>query len=129
MSAVFAYSGWVKIMRPERFVKSIASFRLFPEFLVGPMSYFIPAWELSLALLWLFSSRRKFCAGLAVGTCTGFLIVLSGARLCGVDARCGCFGGNWADTIVDPILRDIFFLILSIFGWILETESDDRKRV
>ena len=100
---VFVYAGWVKILSPQAFADSIATFQLLPSRLINLLASGLPPFELIVGG-WLVSGWKTriagFCGLLACGI---FMAALISAMIRGLPVECGCFGN--ASSSLAPNLR------------------------
>jgi len=92
LSAVFLFSGVVKLMDIDAFTQDISNFRLLPDGMVMMSAWGVVLCELGCGVGVLFQQARKW-AGYALAA---LLVIFSGAILSawfrGLDIECGCFG-------------------------------------
>jgi uncharacterized membrane protein YphA (DoxX/SURF4 family) len=92
LAAIFVWSGFSKLIDPQSFAIIIEAYGLIPESLILPAAISIPALEL-LAGIGLFIDVHG-----SLGTIAGLLIffaaILGYGIWLGLDADCGCFGGE-----------------------------------
>jgi uncharacterized membrane protein YphA (DoxX/SURF4 family) len=127
LAAVFAVSGWPKLLDPDGTLRSVRAFRLLPEALVPAFGYALPAVELALAALLLVGLVTRPAAAAAAGLLVVFMVGIVAAWARGLSIDCGCFGSTGA-AVDDPVpgyllalLRDAALLTLA--GWLVARPS------
>lgn len=90
LGGIFAYSGVVKLMDPERFTVIIAGFGLLPEALIRPAAILLPLLELLSGIGLIFAVRG--CLSAIALMLVMFMAVLAWGIHLGLDIDCGCFG-------------------------------------
>lgn len=113
LGAVFIYSGWVKVLNPQAFADSIATFQLLPKELINVLALTLPPFELILGILTVIGQKMRVTS-FSILTLTGiFMLALMQALIRDLNIDCGCFGSNLHPTrsLWIPIGRDLLFLI------------------
>ncbi len=90
LGGIFAYSGVVKLLDPERFTVIIAGFGLLPEALIRPAAIGLPLAELLSGIGLIFAVRG--CLTAIALMLVLFMAVLAWGIHLGLDIDCGCFG-------------------------------------
>ncbi len=90
LGGIFAYSGVVKLLDPERFTVIIAGFGLLPEALIRPAAIGLPLAELLSGIGLIFAMRG--CLTAIALMLVLFMAVLAWGIHLGLDIDCGCFG-------------------------------------
>lgn len=80
-----------KLRHPDVFLTALKGYQLFPERLLTPVNYYLPALELMVGIFLLFG-RSRAAAAWAAALFYGFFGVLSWARWHHLTLTCGCFG-------------------------------------
>ena len=97
LAAVFVSAGAAKLLAsPQPFADSVASFRLVPAWLVGPLALALPPFEILVGGALLAGRPRRLGAGGALVLAGVFLVALVAALIRGVPVDCGCFGPGTA---------------------------------
>lgn len=90
LGGIFAYSGVVKLLDPERFTVIIAGFGLLPEALIRPAAIGLPLAELLSGIGLIFAVRG--CLSAIALMLVLFMAALAWGIHLGLDIDCGCFG-------------------------------------
>ncbi len=123
LTAVFLYSGIVKLQQPLQFAVALAGYQLLPEQFILPISNLFPWVEVLLGVTILTGWKIRYSATFATGLLLFFSLLLTITYLRGIDANCGCFS---FDDPISPmtIIRDGLIVIPAIF---LMAENRIRK--
>jgi len=117
IAGVFAYAGIRKVLAPQDFADSIASFAILPNGLINIVALSLPPFEILLALAVVTRvQRRPALLGLAVLTAV-FMAALGSAIARGIAVDCGCFGSEEpsATAAWKALLRDIPLLAAALW--------------
>ncbi|MBE2204087.1 MAG: DoxX family membrane protein [Chthoniobacterales bacterium] len=99
LGGVFLYAGTTKVIGPQAFADSIATFKMLPPQLINIVALGLPPFEI-LAGLMLVSGWNARAASLAVaGLAFVFGIALGQALIRGLVVDCGCFGSGEPSTL------------------------------
>lgn len=94
LGGVFLYAGTTKLLHPQSFADSIASFKILPPQLINIVALGLPPFEILLGLM-LISGWKSRAASLAVaGLAIVFGLALGQALVRGLEVDCGCFGSG-----------------------------------
>jgi uncharacterized membrane protein YphA (DoxX/SURF4 family) len=122
VGAVFAVSGWTKVVDIEGTVRTVRAYDLLPESLVPTVGRGLPVLELALAALLLTGLLTRVAAAVTAPLCVAFIIGVSSAWARGLEIHCGCFGNDGANAHPVPgYIRELVlnaFLILAC-AWLL----------
>lgn len=117
VGGVLMYAGFMKATGPAaEFAANLAAYKLFPSFLVSPLSLGVPYLEMWVGLFVFAGLYSRYASFAAAALFTAFVLVLGSALLRGIDlTTCGCFG---SDTLSPryTILMDIVLLALSLMS-------------
>lgn len=122
IACVFAYAGFMKIVAPQNFADSIASFVILPNILISPVALFLPPFEILLALaLAVGIQRRPALLGIVI-LLTVFMGCLVSAGVRGIAIDCGCFGSDEPSIAAAwlSLLRDIPILAAALWLYWVE---------
>jgi putative oxidoreductase len=98
LGGVFLYAGTTKVVNPQAFADSIATFKILPPQLINIVALGLPPFEILLGLM-LISGWKSRAASLAVaGLAVIFGIALGQALARGLAVDCGCFGSGEPST-------------------------------
>jgi len=94
IGGIFLYAGTTKIINPQAFADSIATFKMLPVQVINIVALGLPPFEILLGLM-LISGWKARAASLAVaGLAIVFGIALGQALIRGLAVDCGCFGSG-----------------------------------
>jgi len=118
LGAVFAYSGFIKLVEPiENFIANVEQYRIIPAFLVPTVARIVP-WIEYLLGSYLIAGYAPRATALMLGGMSLALIgvILASGRLWGAgDASCGCFGQSGLQLTTKQIfLVDIANVFIGI---------------
>jgi len=125
LAGIFLYTGYIKLVAPLQFAAILYGYKLFPEFLILPMSKYFPWVEITLGILLLIGWRIRYVALGACALLMSFTAALTITYLRGIDANCGCFS---FDDRIGPltIFRDSLILLPALY---LAVEPILRSRI
>lgn len=127
LGGVFIYAGTLKIISPQPFADSIATFRLLPAPFIDLLALGLPIFEVVVGGLLLFGIRVR-AAALGVLMMTGvFALALASALVRGLPVDCGCFGSGAASVTQSWVSlgRD---LLLGAAAWVLYWQNPHGNR-
>ena len=125
LSGIFLYTGYIKLESPLQFAAVLYGYKLFPDFLILPLTNYFPWAEIALGILLLFGWKIRYVAWAACGLLMAFTTALTITYLRGIDANCGCF--SFEDRIGPlTILRDSLILLPALY---LAVEPFLRSRI
>ncbi len=114
LAGIFLYTGYIKLESPLQFAAVLSSYKLFPDWIILPLSDYFPWVEIGLAVLLLIGWKIRYVSLAACGLLMTFIIVLALTYLRGIDANCGCF--SFDDRITPlTIARDALILIPALY--------------
>src|SRR5690606_4358532 len=137
VGGVFAYAAAQKLLDPVAFATDIASYRLLPDGLVGPVAVGLPIIEAVVAaslISGLFARGSALCAGTML---LAFAAAMGQAMLRDIDIQCGCFGTGGAQSQVGltSIVRNLALLAACLVimaapevRWFRRTSLDAHRR-
>jgi uncharacterized membrane protein YphA (DoxX/SURF4 family) len=108
VAALFAYSGWAKLIHPADFAAAVAAYRVTSPSLTAWVAVTLPVFELLLAATLIVPHWRRESAGTALGLLCLFAAAMAQAQARHLKIDCGCFGSDpWRPLrAVPPLLRD-----------------------
>jgi len=112
---VFVFSGITKLIDPGHFYESLKTYKLFPEFLIIPIVFFVPWYELIVSVLLFISDFRKEASLMLSGLIACYLIITVITIIRGVDINCGCFGKYSIKDTSKLLLMNFILLIFSLY--------------
>jgi len=114
LSGIFLYTGYVKLESPLQFAAVLFGYKLFPDLIILPLSYYFPWVEIALGILLIFGWKIRCVALGACGLLITFIVILSITYLRGIDADCGCF--SFDDRITPlTIARDALIILPALY--------------
>ncbi|MDO4717146.1 MAG: MauE/DoxX family redox-associated membrane protein [Propionibacteriaceae bacterium] len=117
---VLLVAGLLKVVDLVAMRRAIEAYQLFPDAIVGVLTYAVPLSEIilgALLLLGLFTRISAIFSGLLF---LGFIVGIASAWARGLSLDCGCFGGGGeidpAQTrYAEELLRDLGLLALCLW--------------
>jgi len=117
LGGVFLYAGTTKVINPQAFADSIATFKILPPQLINLVALGLPPFEILLGLM-LISGWKVRAASLAIaGLGIVFGIALGQAILRGLSVDCGCFGSGEPSALKTWSSFGRAFLIFAASFW------------
>ena len=108
---LFTYAGVIKMIRPDKFLADVESYRMIPYEMAWLVSLYLPPLEIVSGLSLLIPIFRKVTAGLLLLLMGLFVIAIAVAWARGLDISCGCFGSSKMETnYVWLIFRDLLII-------------------
>jgi uncharacterized membrane protein YphA (DoxX/SURF4 family) len=124
LAGIFFYTGSIKIQSPLQFAATLSGYKIFPIWMIMPISDYFPWVEITLGTLLLIGWKIRYVALGACGLLATFSILLTSTYFRGIDANCGCF--SFEDSITPlTIARDALIILPAIY---LAAESVLRTR-
>ena len=94
VGAVFAFSGFTKVVDIDGTIRSVRAYRILPEAIVPTVGAGLPVLELGLAFLLLTGLLTRVAAIITVPVSAAFFIGVASAWARGLSIECGCFGNG-----------------------------------
>jgi uncharacterized membrane protein YphA (DoxX/SURF4 family) len=94
IGAVFAVSGFTKVVDIDGTIRAVRAYRLLPEAIVPTVGAVLPVLELALAALLLSGLLTRAAAGVTVPVSAAFFLGVASAWVRGLSIECGCFGNG-----------------------------------
>ncbi len=114
LAGIFLYTGYIKLKSPLQFAAVLYGYKLFPDWIILPLSDYFPWVEIALAILLLVGWKIRYVSFAACGLLMMFILVLALTYLRGIDANCGCF--SFEDRITPLTLaRDALILLPALY--------------
>jgi len=118
LGGVFLYAGTTKVINPQPFADSIATFRMLPSQLINMVALGLPPLEILLGLM-LVSGWKAHAASLTVaGLSIVFGLALGQALMRGLAVDCGCFGSGEPSTVKTWASFGRAFILLAGSWWV-----------
>ena len=120
---IFVYAPIDKILHSGGFADSVWNYHLLPQVLVNLWALWLPWVELFAGALVLLGIWSLEAATVLNVLYVMFLIAIGQGVARGINFECGCFtqGGHGTAASVNTILRDLWFLAMSL--WLLWAEK------
>lgn len=120
LSGLFLYSGWIKMIDPESFARSVAGYDVLNTGLIPAVTFIIPWLEFWCGVsLLAVSLLRKSASWILLLLLVGFTVLKVSAVLRGLDISCGCTGSEeplgWGSVV-----QNLGWLFLTILHLRLE---------
>ena len=106
---------------PLAFALSIESFKLLPNALIPPITYFFPVVEIVLGVALVAGFWARQAGLLALGLYITFTVALASVLLRGLNVECGCFAGLVGGDKVTwfSVFRNTIFIAATGVVWAL----------
>jgi len=125
IGGLFIFTGVLKVMDPNAFLKAIENYQILPHTLALVTSFYLPFLEIFCGIALVFKRLYAGALTLLAGMMLVFVVALIGAWARGLDIDCGCFGSaeepahyGWA------LSRDFLILaVLGFLGWRYDSKS------
>lgn len=129
LGGIFLYAGTTKVVNPQAFADSIATFKMLPPQLINIVALGLPPFEILLGLM-LLSGLKTRAASLAVaGLAIIFGLALGQALIRGLAVDCGCFGSGGPSALKTWISFGRAFLLFAASFWVFKMQATDNTRV
>jgi putative oxidoreductase len=115
MAALFIYASYDKVWQPAEFAQAMANYELIPIWLVNTSSALLAWLELTTGLFLLLGVAIRAAALWTSGLLFFFIGIMIYAGLSGAGYDCGCFPGGGHDAGFETALRDMGFMIPSLW--------------
>jgi len=122
LGGVFLYAGTTKVINPQAFADSIATFKILPPQLINLIAIGLPPFEILTGLM-LVSGWKARAAALAVA-CLAivFGVALGQALIRGLVVDCGCFGSGEPSPLKTWISFGRAFVLVGCSFWVYRRE-------
>lgn len=128
LGLIFVYASYYKIVRPDQFAESMGNYRILPYYLVNLFAISLPYVEALFGLFLIFQWATPAAAlGLDV-LMVVFLSALISAHFRGIDTGCGCFSATAEPISLVQILRDILFLVMGVYVYVVALARETARR-
>ncbi len=114
IGSIFIYAGFIKLIDPKTFAKTISQFDVVPEILLAPLAIGLPALELLAGLGLIFNIRGSLTV--IFNLLIVFILVLGYGIFHDLDIDCGCFSVeeiNAHNSLKQALFRD-FLMIAAV---------------
>jgi len=131
LGLAFVVASVSKLLDPVEFALSVHRYAILPEALVLPTANLLPWLELIAGVCLLFVRRYREAAAVVMLTLLlGFTAALIVAKLRGLDAPCGCFGGFWKQlqTTESSIVRNAVLIGIAVLVFVDSANAEARSR-
>lgn len=115
VAAVFIYAAYDKVWRPAEFAQAVAVYELIPIWMVNASSAILAWLELIIGILLVLGIAIRAAALWTSGLLVFFIGLMIYAELTGAGYDCGCFPGGGHAAGYEIALRDLAFLVPSLW--------------
>lgn len=115
LGLVFVSSAIGKIIDPELFFQDVLDYKIFPRIIAVAGVLFLPWLEFFSGIGLFIPHFRKESALTIAFLNIFFIVIVSIALAKGAKSSCGCFGPFSEEISPSLILRDLLFLVTSLF--------------
>lgn len=114
LAGIFFYTGSIKIQSPLQFAVVLSGYKIFPAWMILPLTDYFPWVEITLGILLVIGWKIRYVALSACGLLASFSILLTITYFRGIEANCGCF--SFEDSITPAtIARDALIILPAIY--------------
>jgi uncharacterized membrane protein YphA (DoxX/SURF4 family) len=116
LALIFVAAAPQKILAPDDFAVSVASYLILPDVLVNFTALTLPWLEMIVAILLVCRAWTGQALLLANAMLLAFLAAVTSAYVRGIDLNCGCFSSapTASEDMVFYIVRDVVFVALGL---------------
>lgn len=118
LASTFIYAGFIKFLNPAEFFNDISNYRILPNFATYISAYFLPPFEIILALILLTRKYRNISLLCISALLLIFILALASTIFRGLDISCGCFG-NASSSPEYAIFKNIILLSICLGIYLL----------
>lgn len=115
VAAVFLYAAYDKVWRPAEFAQAAAVYEIIPIWMVNSSSAILAWLELIVGILLVLGVAIRASALWTSGLLVFFIGLMIYAELTGAGYDCGCFPGGGGAAGYETALRDLAFLVPSLW--------------
>lgn len=116
LGGLLVAAGLLKVGHATELAATIASFRLLPPVIVGPLALALPYFELLLGAYLIAGLFTRTVAAIAAVQFVCYAGVIASAVVRHISANCGCFGPNDSATADWPhVAFDLMLAVASAF--------------
>ena len=125
LGGVFIMAAWGKILDPYNFAISIATYQMMPDQVVNMMAIIMPWLELFAGVILIVGFHTRAQTLLINAMLVMFIIAIIWALAHDLQMQCGCFASEEAeaDMSVLTVFRDLAWLAIGLFIWVVKTPS------
>lgn len=122
IGAVFAFSGFTKVVDIDGTIRAVRAYQLLPEAIIPTIGAGLPVLELALAALLLTGLLTRVAAIITVPLSAAFFLGVASAWARGLSIECGCFGnGGLTANPVPGYVRELVLntVLMIAAGWLI----------
>lgn len=122
IGAVFAFSGYTKVVDIDGTIRAVRAYQLLPEGIIPTVGSALPVLELALAALLLTGLLTRVAAIITMPLSAAFFIGVASAWARDLSIECGCFGnGGLTANPVPGYVRELVLnsLLMIAAGWLI----------
>lgn len=118
IGGIFVYAGITKVINPQAFADSIATFQMLPPQLINIVALGLPPFEILIGLMLVTGWNVRAASLAVIGLSVVFGVALGQALVRGLAVDCGCFGSGEPSTLKTWASFGRALLLLVISFWI-----------
>jgi len=123
LAALFGFASLHKIVDPVPFAGLIAKNDYVPFPLIGPLSIWLPCFEIALALGLLLPKAQKAALILAAFLLAFFAAIIALNLLRGLEVPCGCFSNQDQPATWWSVARNLLLILLAAMAVFLKKKK------
>jgi hypothetical protein len=127
LASLFGFASLHKIVDPVPFAGLIAKNDYVPSPLIGPLSIWLPCFEIALALCLLLPKVQKAALILAAFLLAFFAAIIALNLLRGLEVPCGCFSNQNQPATWWSVGRNLFLIFLATMAVFLKKKKSLLK--
>lgn len=122
IGSVFIYASLYKIVDPNSFALTVASYQILPHAMVNIFALILPWIEIVTGFMIVAGFRVKASSFLILLMMMLFLTALIIALSKGIDMACGCFASSELEDAISmkTIFRDLFWIMIGLYIFITD---------
>lgn len=124
IGSVFIYAGFLKLIDPKAFARSISQFDIAPEILLAPLAIGLPALEFLAGIGLIFNMRGSLTV--IFNLLVFFILVLGYAIFNNMDINCGCFSTeevNAHNSLKQALFRDFLMVAAACYLYVFRRRT------
>lgn len=128
LGVIFLYAGFTKIIDPQTFADSIATFKVLPDTLINLLAMALPPFEILVGMMLVLGYELRIASFASIVLTIVFALALGQAILRGLEVDCGCFGAGKPSPMKTWVSlgRDLLMLAAAILVYRKQWQADTR---